>query len=355
MKEKKVRNSNIELMRILCILFVIGGHYYTHGIEYEGAPFWNEVFLKIFGGFSKFGVNCFVLVTGYFGEKLTTRRIVPLIKDRWFYSVFMSVVLLTTGVSQISMKFGLKTMFPLLLCRHNYITVFVVLYFFIPYLNILLNTLTKKQFGMLILTEFIFFSVIPTVVGQFSVDMYSYILWMVYLYQIGYYLKKYNPAIPWKIAMPVSVALLLACSLIIEPLLHIETKLRFANTQNSCILLVASVAWLGFFANLKMPHISLINWLAKSTFAVYILHDDPDVRAVIWSKIFHCKDYLDSSFLPVHFFISVLAIYFCCIAVDKIYAITLSKPLLKLTDYLMQYLFVLKDKTVHFITCSSKQ
>ena len=138
MSEKKERSSNIELMRILCILFVMGGHYYTHGIQYEDTTFWNEVFLKIFGGFSKFGVNCFVLVTGYFGEKLTTRRIIPLIKDRWFYSVFLSIILLATGISKFSIKLGLKTLFPLILCRHNYITVFVVLYFFIPYLNILL-------------------------------------------------------------------------------------------------------------------------------------------------------------------------------------------------------------------------
>lgn len=312
-----------------------GGHYYTHGIQYEDTTFWNEVFLKIFGGFSKFGVNCFVLVTGYFGEKLTTRRIIPLIKDRWFYSVFLSIILLATGISQFSIKLGLKTLFPLILCRHNYITVFVVLYFFIPYLNILLNTLSKKQFGTLILTEFIFFSVIPTAVGQFSTDMYSYILWMMYLYQIGYFMKKFSPAIPWKVVMPISVVLLMSCSLVIEPLLHIGGKLHFANMQNSCILLVASVSFLGFFANLKMPQIPAVNWLAKSTFAVYILHDDPDVRNYIWSNVFHCKDYISSNFLPLHFFITISIIYFACIIIDKLYLKSISKPMLKAVNYLL--------------------
>lgn len=115
------------------------------------------------------------------------------------------------------------------------------------------------------------------------------------------------------------------------------------------------MAWLGFFVNLKMPHIPVINGLAKSTFAVYILHDDPDVRAVIWSRVFHCKDYLNSSFLPLHFFIAVFAIYFCCIVIDKVYSVTLSKPLLKLTDHLMQRLLVLKDKTVQLAIGSSEQ
>ena len=31
---KKQRNSVIELLRILCILMVIAGHYYAHGVAY---------------------------------------------------------------------------------------------------------------------------------------------------------------------------------------------------------------------------------------------------------------------------------------------------------------------------------
>ena len=44
------RKSNIELMRILCILLVVGGHYYYHGGWNEGLSVFNTIFLKIFGG-----------------------------------------------------------------------------------------------------------------------------------------------------------------------------------------------------------------------------------------------------------------------------------------------------------------
>lgn len=46
----KQRDSNIELMRILCILMVIAGHYYYHGGWENGLSPTNEVFLKVFGG-----------------------------------------------------------------------------------------------------------------------------------------------------------------------------------------------------------------------------------------------------------------------------------------------------------------
>lgn len=312
----------------------MGGHYYTHGIQYEDAPLINEIFLKVFGGFSKFAVNCFVLVTGYYGAKLTTKRIVPLIKDRWFYSVFLSIVLVAFGVCSITPKFALKTVFPLLLCRHNYITVFVVLYFFIPYINILLNNLSKDQFRNLLITETIFFSVIPTLFGQFSTNMYSYILWMMFLYQIGYYLQIHKPKVNFKIVCPLSIGFLLCCSLIIEPILGL-VKLRFANTQNSIVLLIASGSFLGLFTTMKPHYNSVVNSLAKSTFAVYILHDDPDVRAVLWTKVLHCKCYINSSWLPVHFVVSITAIYIVCVAIDKIYQATLAKPMMNLANLSM--------------------
>ena len=41
---KRQRNSIIELLRILCILMVIAGHYYAHGIAYAMAPFGPETY-----------------------------------------------------------------------------------------------------------------------------------------------------------------------------------------------------------------------------------------------------------------------------------------------------------------------
>ena len=86
MNRKKIRNSNIELLRIISILMIIAGHYYVHGGFSDVSPF-NECVLKIFGGCAKIGVACFVLITGYFGDKIKPGRVVYLIKDRWVYSL----------------------------------------------------------------------------------------------------------------------------------------------------------------------------------------------------------------------------------------------------------------------------
>ena len=127
--EKTMRNSNVELMRIICILMVIAGHYYYHGGWNEGISTGNTIFLKIFGGGSKLAVNCFVLITGYYGKNIQAKRVVSLIRDRWFYSIFLTIALVSFGITELGPKLLCKTLFPILTCRHNYITVFVMLYF----------------------------------------------------------------------------------------------------------------------------------------------------------------------------------------------------------------------------------
>ena len=71
--DRKQRNSNLELMRILLMLGMIAHHYVVNsGVEalYDLSSFsWDVWFLQIFGMFGKTGINCFTLLTGYFMVK----------------------------------------------------------------------------------------------------------------------------------------------------------------------------------------------------------------------------------------------------------------------------------------------
>ena len=69
---KKQGNSVVELLRILCILMVIAGHYYAHGIAYAMAPFGPETYsLRILAmQLISFGADIandlFVIITGFY-------------------------------------------------------------------------------------------------------------------------------------------------------------------------------------------------------------------------------------------------------------------------------------------------
>lgn len=327
---KTERKTSIELMRILCILMVIGGHYYYHGGWIEGISEGNTIFLKIFGGGSKLAVNCFVLITGYFAAGLQTKRVISLIRDRWFYSVFLTIVLVLGGICTLNMKLIVNTLFPLLTCRHNYITVFVMLYFFIPFLNKAIENWGKENIKHFLLVATFFMSVVPSIYPTFSNNTYVYLLWMIYLFYIGRYLGMYKPKVPWKICLPVSILLLMIATFIIEPMTMYGENYAI-GMQYSILLLFASISTVGFFSNLKIPQSKFINRLSKSTFAVYILHDDPSVRGYIWENVFCNSQYGMSNRLWMHFFLSVLCIYVVCVIIDKVYRVSIYKLMCKIS------------------------
>lgn len=66
--------------------------------------------------------------------------------------------------------------------------------FFIPFLNALGNRLTKLQFQYLLVTVFVLFSVIPTLLHTdvFPVEEGYSIWWLGILYMLGMYVKKHG-------------------------------------------------------------------------------------------------------------------------------------------------------------------
>ena len=63
------RQSNIELLRILAMLFIIAYHFVYHGDVYYphvDISGFNRIFTTFLRPFGKMGVNIFVMISGYF-------------------------------------------------------------------------------------------------------------------------------------------------------------------------------------------------------------------------------------------------------------------------------------------------
>ena len=70
-REKPMRNSNIELYRIVLMLIIIAHHYVVNSgimdsITKQNALNYKSVFSCNFGWGEKTVIDCFVLITGYF-------------------------------------------------------------------------------------------------------------------------------------------------------------------------------------------------------------------------------------------------------------------------------------------------
>lgn len=71
-ENKKKRESNLELFRIIVMLLIIAHHYVANsGLMSEQYLFaaptsLKSIFLFSFAAFGKIGINCFVLITAFF-------------------------------------------------------------------------------------------------------------------------------------------------------------------------------------------------------------------------------------------------------------------------------------------------
>ena len=92
--QMKVRDSSLELFRIVLMLMIIAHHYVVNSglveeIFQEGAGNieWRGLSLLMFGAWGKVCINCFVLITGYFmcTGYATVRKLLKLYCQVLFY------------------------------------------------------------------------------------------------------------------------------------------------------------------------------------------------------------------------------------------------------------------------------
>lgn len=92
---KKPRSSNLELFRIVCMLLIVAHHYVVCSrLTSEGGPLssgsfsQNTLFLRLFGMWGKVGINCFLMITGYFmcKSQITIRKWLKLFLEIYFLS-----------------------------------------------------------------------------------------------------------------------------------------------------------------------------------------------------------------------------------------------------------------------------
>ena len=98
----KVRNSNLELYRIIVMLSIVFHHYVVNSglmTFMDANPTASRsIFLYLIGMWGKTGVNCFVLITGYFmcQKSITLHKFLKLVLEVVFYNVVIFLVFALT-------------------------------------------------------------------------------------------------------------------------------------------------------------------------------------------------------------------------------------------------------------------
>lgn len=193
----KSRNYGIDLLRILSMMMVVLLHILGNGGILSSTPSLSKnYYIAWFLEISAYcAVNCYALISGYVGinSHYKYSNIIQLWLQVFFYTTLITLFFYHIAPLQFDTNSWIKAFLPVTHNQYWYFTAYFCMFFFIPYFNILLNQCTKGQMTLLLLTMFLFFSILPTFCQTDlfqTANGYSFI-WLCILYLTGGYIKKY--------------------------------------------------------------------------------------------------------------------------------------------------------------------
>ena len=334
----KERKSNFELLRIVAILLIISFHYvFNSGYIFYNLNI-NSLIIKSFYFLGELGVSLFVLITGYFqiNGKFSSKKLIKLIIQVNFYNMIIvfiyhyingSIFSFITNKKEIILLF-----FPIIFRKYWFITDYIVLYILSPFINKIIKNMSQVDFKKALLVSLLIFCIIPTIFGFVknnpeAFEPYNRFIWLVILYSIGTYIRLYSIKIFSKKKNTILIAIVSIFTMVFGIIIIYIFKDFFAKVGTTevayfwhpnCIpILFLSIAIFELFKNIKLNYNKVINKMASTTLAVYILHNNI-LSNFLWTKVFKTLKCLNSKYYLFYIIITTLIIFIVGMIVDLI-------------------------------------
>lgn len=264
MTERKVRQSNLELLRIVAMLFIVAHHFLiaTGKLDYRTGVLRGGEFLN---AFCVVGVNCFILISGYFGIKFRVSKILNLL------FVIMSVLAVDfllgmTGAEIFDSQYAMHTITPFVKGCNWFLPAYIALMFLAPVLNKAICNADGKELRM--------WAALLTIVNLYayfcsvgSVNSNGYTIFQfIYLYITGACLRRV-----WHVSKIIAVGLYTGGAVAAWLVSQYVGAGYKAFAYNSPQVLVASVGFFMLFASLDIRS-RLVNRAARAVFVVFLFH-----------------------------------------------------------------------------------
>lgn len=339
-KKAGSRDSSLELLRIITMGIIVAHHYVvnsqlTWGITSENVMSFDSLFALLYGWGGKTGINCFMLITGYFMCKsnISVRKFLKLVLEIVFYRFIFYFIFVATGYIDLSMISFIKNVIPIFGIGTGFIGSFIMFYLCIPFINILVRGMNEKQHILLLILSITVYTVFPSLLN-ISVSV-NYVIWFTIIYFISSYFRLYPKKIfeSKKVWGWITVVCLLLSwvSVIVGAITFRDTGNRdwyfWVADSNKILALATSVSAFLFFKNLNLRYNAVINKIAASAFGVLLIHANSDaMRQWLWIDTLKNASMLHNDYFVVHAIVSVVVVYIICTLIDFVRIRFLEKP-----------------------------
>ncbi|WP_297081682.1 acyltransferase [uncultured Demequina sp.] len=337
------RNSSIEALRIAAMVGIVAHHYAVHG-GVMGVTFDQDaaVTLSVASAFGKWGVDLFVLVGAYFMVKRPSRgrSLASIYAQVLPISLLILATFLVVAPDTVSGTEIKKSVLPVIFGQYWFVTAYVMLVLIAPYLAMVATGLTRVQLGRLIAVGVALWSVLNLVDG---VWLYvSDLAWFALLFMIASYMRLH----PLPGSRGAWIAAAFGTGVAIPVAMWIATTLRWNATglpedlgwtrwlvagPYSPLSLAFAVALLGAVLKSRERQSRVVNYWAAAAFGVYLIHDNPMVRAWVWSDLVETPRQASSDWLLLTALGTTLVIYVACSAIIFVLQPVVLRPALRVT------------------------
>ncbi len=339
---KPPRSSNLELYRILCMLLIVAHHFVMNsGLTSAGSPLMSEnssansIFLTLFGAWGKAGINCFLMITGYFmcTSKITLRKFLKLMGQVYLYRWTFFIIFLLAGYESMSVGRLAQLVLPFWNINNGFVSCFIVFWLTIPFLSILVQNMTQRQHQLLLILTLGVYTLCGTIPG-FTVT-FNYVSWFGVIFFIASYIRLYPHRIFvrrsfWGWLTLLSVVLAVASILGLRLIFGQRAGLGYTLVADSNKLFAVAIAVCSFlwFKNLDLKYNKVINTIGASTFGVLLIHANSDaMRQWLWKDTLDVVGHysLPTGELAIYSIGVVLAVFFVCNLLDQFRIATIEK------------------------------
>lgn len=275
-KRPQCRQSNMELLRIVAMSMILIVHIIGHAIYKEDT---DSTFRYFIAPFFICGVNLFFLISGYFRIKLSISSLCKVILMVFIYQLLSYLILVGLEQPPTIKSIAFLFLFPVTKSNYWFMKVYIGLMLLAPMLNLAFETMSKRNFRLLMIL-FTLFTLYSCGVGHNICNSDGFSLGQsIFLYCFANWIRVEQRII--ELLSRKVYLIVFFCITIASSFLGGITKSTILMSYNSIFTVGASVFLFIYFTRLHFYN-RLINLIATGALGCYLLQDGP-LRFIVYS------------------------------------------------------------------------